>query len=164
MSKFYGMLSNDLRAQHAAKLAQSNANLSVEDEAIATEIIDKVAADNGITTDLFAREQVIDIIKARLDRERGLTAEQQLAHKQMMVDFQEDLAEHELPAKEILAFVQNLDLTTLDGLRLMVDDVISLGEIISEYAVRLSAEKAARTSMPTPKNADVLRNIFGLDG
>lgn len=162
MSKFYGMLSNDLRAQHAAKLAQSNADLSVEDEAIATEIIDKVAADNGITNDLFTREQVTNIIKARLDRERGLTAEQQMEHRQMMTEFREDLTEHGLPAHEILDFFQNLDLDTPEGLRFAVDDIITLGEVISEYAVRLEAEKAARASMPKPKNADVLRDIFGL--
>ena len=139
------------------------AELLRRDEEIALDMMNQIAADNSIDGTQFTREQVLTLLARRLDLERKVGTDYQLAHRNLMMDFRAELSSRGLPDQEIIQFFEDLETDTVDGMLQSVDRILCLIEVISVYADRLAAEKAARAAMSAPKEPDILRAIFGLE-
>lgn len=156
----------------AAAQAEKETARSERATALISEVIDETAqtpAQDGGEL-LFTREQAEQMLKTFLERERALyslTEEEQRAakldHDEMMLRFRTDLADHGLPADEIIEVFSGFDFTTLEGLRDAMDEIMELYETISVYSDQYEATLAAKQKTP-PKNPDIISEIFRTGG
>lgn len=136
-----------------------------KDESAATDAIKRVVPESaeGGEDQVFTLEQVREIIRVCLTIERGEEPEQRLQQQEMWLKFRMHLNAHDLPAQEFMEVFQRTDLTTFEGLCAAVNDVVWLSGEIVEYSKQVEIQRAARQNMPTPKDTDYLRKVFGLE-
>lgn len=152
--------------QAAAAQAAREAAIAEKTATLITEVINEAAQDLDGGDVLFTREQAEQMLQVFLERERALytpTSEEQRAaeldHAEMMTKFRAELTDHGLPAEEIIDTFTSFDFTTLEGLKLAVEDMMDLYETIADYSDQYEATLAAKRKMP-PKKPDVIGEIF----
>lgn len=123
---------------------------------------------------LFTQEEVNQIVRERLARERAkstLSQDEQeqadLAQRELRLQQREWLIEHGLPADDIADFIYNVDTRSMEAFEQSMDGLLNAVEFIKIYAEKKkNADAAGLTDAVTakPTLGGLLREIFKLGG
>ena len=123
---------------------------------------------------LFTQDEVNQIVRERLARERAKSKpsqeEQQqveLAQKELRLQQREWLNEHGLPAEDIFGFLDGIDTQSMEAFEDTINALLDVGEAIRIYADQKRRADAVGLSdpiKPEPSTNDLLREIFRLGG
>lgn len=160
------MKSLDLVTEELQQLSAANElNLTPEE----LQQLETQPEDNGERR--FTQEEVNQIVRERLARERAKNTPSQEEQKQAELDAKElllnqrqFLEEHDLPVEEIMGFVDLFNIGSMSKFEEFIDRLIALMPVIALYAEKKRENAGIKSAVRSVKMDDLIHDIFKLGG
>ena len=149
---------------------QRNAETPLSDEDILAELIAQLPAASTSENEerLFTLEEVSQIVKARIVRDKDLRTPSEedmraaeLEWKEIMLNFQKELQERYIPAELVMDYFASLDTSSLEGLIAATDDMLDLYELLKEHVDQVEIQQSVNKS--NYDRGSILKKIFMLE-
>jgi len=160
------MKSLDLVTEELQKISAANElNLTPEE----LQQLETQPEDNGERR--FTQEEVNQIVRERLARERAKNTPSQeelkqaeLDAKELLLNQRKFLEDHELPADDIMGIVDLFNIGSMSKFEEFIDRLLELLPVIALYAEKKRENAGVKSAVRSVKMDDLIHDIFKLGG